>query len=896
MAKQTTLGIGEMKQAAKAVECLGMSFESDAARRAHFTEILRQKLADPAFRATPGFPKATDEAILRMSDPTYYTACPNPFVADFLARSQVRTSSDELPVAYTGDIAEPKDEPEYRLPSYYTKVPPAAIASLIEHYTRPGDTVFDPFCGSGMTAVAALRVGRRAIVSDLSPLAALIAHHSSNLAKTAVVREFADLRREASLLSRRFYVDAAGKEYEYAIWSEQFVCDECGHVGDLFDFLVDIDGAAIRNEFSCPSCDSVIRTRSMKRHLATEFDALIGKPLKTERIVCKLLSYSEGRRVNRRPPTPADLQAMSAAVSRASSRTPPELPFLHLTHERNNLPENWGITHLHHFYTPRNWAAISEWLDAGSGSFASRLFLLSCFHENSGTKRNRFYVDERRRNGSPIGPLSNTLYVPSLQVEANIGQKLLSVISQAEGVFGQAADRDWAMVGTQSALAAYNLLDNSIDFVFTDPPFGRNINYSEQSFLLEWWAGVLSNTMDEAIINTVQRKGVSEYRDLMARAFAECFRVLRPGRWLVVEFSNSSNEVWHAIQHAIQSAGFVIASVGVLDKKAYTLHQDHKAGTVNRDLIISAYKPISGSIKGTALGSASEADVWGFVREHLRSVPVFLKRGGDIEVVLERTAASLFDRMIAFFVQRRVAVPLSASEFFSGVADRFPSRDGMLFLPEQASAYDRRRAAGGEVVQLSLFVADEASAIRWLRQVLERKPQSFQELQPQYMKAAATWAKHERTLELRDLLKENFLHYDGNGDVPAPVHSYLSTNLKLRNLGKDHPELRAAGRDRWYVPSVHRQGDLEQLRIRALLREFEEYKSSTQRKIKQFRTEAVRAGFKAAYDARDYRTIVEVAAKLPDEVVQEDEKLLMYLDVAMMRYDAEQPPTLFPER
>ena len=191
--------------------------------------------------------------------------------------------------------------------------------------------------------------------------------------------------------------------------------------------------------------------------------------------------------------------------------------------------------------------------------------------------------------------------------------------------------------------------------------------------------------------------------------------------------------------------------------------------------------------------------------------------------------------------------------------------------------------------QLSLFPQDEASAIRWLRQQLDHKPQSFQDLQPQFMKVAPSWARHERTVELKDLLHENFLHYDGQGEVPGPIHSYLSSNLKLRNLDKSDPELRAAGKDRWYVPSVHRQGDLEQLRLRALLREFDEYKTSGQKKIKQFRTEAVRAGFKAAYDARDYRTIVEVAAKLPDAVVQEDEKLLMYVDVAQMRLEDAEP-------
>ena len=70
----------------KPVECLGMTFQNDEARRAHFTEKLREKLKDPEFRKIDGFPIAADEDILAMSNPPYYTACPNPFIGEFLSQ------------------------------------------------------------------------------------------------------------------------------------------------------------------------------------------------------------------------------------------------------------------------------------------------------------------------------------------------------------------------------------------------------------------------------------------------------------------------------------------------------------------------------------------------------------------------------------------------------------------------------------------------------------------------------------------------------------------------------------------------------------------------------------------------------------------------------------------
>ena len=208
----------------------------------------------------------------------------------------------------------------------------------------------------------------------------------------------------------------------------------------------------------------------------------------------------------------------------------------------------------------------------------------------------------------------------------------------------------------------------------------------------------------------------------------------------------------------------------------------------------------------------------------------------------------------------------------------------MCFLPDQVSKYDRRRATVSELRQIPLSIRDEVSATHWVRGRLHAKPQTFQDLQPEFMRQVQSWARHERTVELQEILDLNFLCYDGDGPVPSQIHGYLSTNFReLRKLEKDAAVLRGKARYRWYVPDPRKEGDLERMRLRTLLKEFEAYRASGGQKIRQFRTEAVRAGFKRSYDTQDYRTIVDVAARLPEQVIQEDEKLLMYYDVAAMR-------------
>jgi hypothetical protein len=208
----------------------------------------------------------------------------------------------------------------------------------------------------------------------------------------------------------------------------------------------------------------------------------------------------------------------------------------------------------------------------------------------------------------------------------------------------------------------------------------------------------------------------------------------------------------------------------------------------------------------------------------------------------------------------------------------------MYFLSDQIAEYDKHRTSAKELVQLSLFVSDEASATQWVRQQLQTKPQSFRDLTPLFLKQLQSWAAHETPIELVNILELNFLSYDGDGPVPSQIHSYLSTNFKdLRNLNKGDPQLVAKATNRWYVPDPKREHDLEELRRGTLLREFDEYRSSQHRKIRTFRTEAIRAGFKHCYDEQDYQAIVDVAAKLPEKVIQEDSTLLMYYDVAHTR-------------
>lgn len=368
---------------------------------------------------------------------------------------------------------------------------------------------------------------------------------------------------------------------------------------------------------------------------------------------------------------------------------------------------------------------------------------------------------------------------------------------------------------------------------------------------------------------------------------------------MTVEFHNSRNSVWNAIQEALWTAGFVVADVRTLDKQQGTFKQITSAGAVKQDLVISAYKPNEGLEERFKLTAGTEEGVWQFMRTHLRQLVSVSAKKGELEVQQERMNYLLYDRMVSFHVQRGIMVPLSAAQFYAGLEQRFPVRDGMYFLPDQAAEYDKKRMRADRVQQLALFVSDENSALLWLRQQLSRKPQTFQELHPQFTKDSRGWLKFEKPIELQDLLEYSFLRYDGTGPIPNQIVSWLKLSEKhrpkIRELEEQHgsatslgletsdPDLIGAARDRWYIPDPNRAADLEKLRERALLKEFGEYKESTQKRLRVFRLEAVRAGFKKAWQDRDYETIIEVAEKIRPLVLQEDQKLLMWYHQALTR-------------
>ncbi len=830
-------------------------------------------------RDIEGFPIGKDEDIIALSDPPYYTACPNTFIEDFIrqyGKPYDEATDDYHREPFAADVSEGKNDPIYNAHSYHTKVPHKAIMRYILHYTEPGDIVFDGFCGTGMTGVAAQMCAnpdpefkakieaempyvkwgaRRAILNDLSPAATFIAYNYNTPVDVAAFKQeaeriLAEVEEEYGWMYETRHTAGGGVRtgidgnpimgrINYTVWSDVFICPTCSNEIVFWDAAVDKGNGSVREKFRCPHCGRELKKTDCARARETHFDVRLNETVTMAKQVPVLINYTAQGKRYEKTPDEHDL----ALIEKIDNM---EIPYWYPTDEliagyNTEQPKrSHGITHVHQFYTRRNLAVLASYLNKLSYPKLIIMLTASLFRT---TKLYKFTMDRK------MGTVSGTFYIPSLWVENSSFKLLLRKIDDTLKAFNITQTFKNGILQTGSTSQLSTIKTDSIDYIFTDPPFGGNLNYSELSFLWEAWLKVFTNQKPEAIVNGVQGKGLPEYQALMTRCFKEYYRVLKPGRWMTVEFHNSQNAVWNAIQESLQRAGFIIADVRTLDKRQGSFKQVTTTSAVKQDLVISAYKPKDSFKREFISHAGSEETAWAFVRQHLENLPVVVAKHGKIELIAERQAFLLYDRMVAYHIMNGIAVPLDAAAFYKGLDERFLKRDGMYFLADQVNEYDTARIKNDvEDIQLSFIVSNEKTAIAWLYRQLS-VPQTYAELQPKFMQEIKSWDRFEERPELLTLLEENFLQ-DGSG--------------------------------KWYIPDRTKEADVAKLREKKLLKEFEGYLTA-KGKLKLFRTEAIRAGFAKLWADKNYKLIVETAERLPESVIQEDDKLLMYYDLSLGR-------------
>jgi len=509
------------------------------------------------------------------------------------------------PIDY-GVVAKPHT-PIYKMHRYFARRPYTVFSELIKHYSNPGSIILDPMCGGGVTIVEGLKLGRKVIGVDLNPMAIFITRYEvMDMDLDKLKKVFYEISDKVKDEINGFYLTKCPQckketpvdwfEYSYII-----KCTKC-----KTEVLLAKAKKVAHGRYLCEKCKTILNPIDCKK----QTDVLIRVKLNC---IC-------GHKEIRAPISyDIDLQ------DRINKNFTSLIRRKQLWFPKDEIPpsikiDKWavrtrGFTHFYKFFTLRNLLALSilhkvigeienkDLRDLYFLTFSSMLYECACYlcHIKNNTvvkpghhfwipnvfASNNVWKHFERRFASILRGKQ------SLRKEFSNNTKLVDVYNKIK--------TNGTCILWDTSSTNLSLPSNSIDCIITDPPYGDNVNYSELSnFWVVWLRESLGITdfidnTEEAIVNAMQKKSLKEYRNLLHSIFKECYRVLKPNRWMVMTFHNRNFKIWNALQLAAHDAGFIWSEKdGMIYQppiQAYitTLHQQ-ASGSMLGDFILSYKK------------------------------------------------------------------------------------------------------------------------------------------------------------------------------------------------------------------------------------------------------------------------------------------------------------------
>jgi 16S rRNA G966 N2-methylase RsmD len=447
-----------------------------------------------------------------------------------------------------------RGDPVYMAHGYLTKVPVPAIMPFIEAYTRPGDVVVDPFAGSGMTGVAAAALGRRARLFDVSVLGRHIGQGYVNLVDRDVLVKQANevVRATRARLADVYGVTcmACGRTAQLVktIWSFQVACSGCGTPVSYYRAMEAAGWS--KRDMKCPMCGTGVVSRNSR----------VGEVAEVDCIACECSSKQREQ--------PASPSLTLTTLDELS------YPRVEITPDRQMYKAQAlgrsGLTSVASYYAPRNLAVLTVLHEqirrVEDPALRQKLLFVFTSILTRASKRYQW---------SPIRPLNAAnanYYVASVFYEWNVfdlfERKVEAMIRSDDWLRSMRSDDtlfghghlDLDVTYELASAEAIPLPDGSVDYVFTDPPFGSNLFYADMALFQEAWLDEFTDVSKEAVVDrgTKKQRSASRYEQMLTSALSECRRILKPGGRISMVFGNSTGSMWSLVQRSIHNAGLTI--------------------------------------------------------------------------------------------------------------------------------------------------------------------------------------------------------------------------------------------------------------------------------------------------------------------------------------------------
>ncbi len=659
---------------------------------------------------------------IKMPEGYYSGDQPNPNLRTFVKEHRKEnpynpeTDSYDVP-AFDQPIETTKATAIYNMHIYWSKKPHDAIRQYIKHYTRPGDLVLDPFCGSGGTALAALMEGRKAIAIDRSPVATFITKNyctpvNVNELKIAFEKLKEKVKPEIDWLYETRCDRCGGRATTaYIVYSQVFQCPRCSNNVPLFDCVKADDvtqKGRPRKVKVCPHCHA----RGIVEEISTRGERFGTIPVLVSYICENGCKPARGKRRYNDPDTRKRYYFMNYDLAKIREIEGKEIPYWYPKDRMMHAPEDqecWGVKWragtsnfrtVDELFTKRNlWAlaAIRRYIAKDNHmllAFNAIILNSSKLYRNrsrgGGGTTGTYYIAQENREKSILPQLENKIK-QYLKIPLNIKHQKLCI-------------------STQSAYSLRNIDTNSIDYIFSDPPYAEKIQYGELNFVWETWLGLDTHWHDEEIIvNEVRGKTLTDWTKMMKQAMSECYRVLKPGRWLSLCYHDTSEGTWASIQDIMAEVGFIIDksdSVLFIDTGQKSYNQLTADKVNKRDLVINFRKPKPGEIVPHKVITGDEDDttfaqkVHAIIREYLVSYP-------------GATKDRIYDEVVSRMVRAGQMEAHNFDELLTQIADnvREPKMKN-LFESEQPNLFSTHEISRWYLRETDLTAIDEAESAR----------------------------------------------------------------------------------------------------------------------------------------------------------------------------------------
>lgn len=693
----------------------------------------------------------------------YYASGPNPNLRRFVEEhaTPYDPETDRYKVKpFDKPITTTKATAIYNMHTYWSKKPHDAIREYIRHYTKPGDLVLDPFCGSGGTALAALMEGRAAIAIDLSPAATFITKNYCTPVDVDMLQQaFEELQRQVKPEMDWLYETRCDRcdgraTTAYTVYSYVFQCPRCLEKVALFD-CPEVNSQTAKGKPKkiriCPVCLGHGHQEEIKTS-GVRFDP-----------VPVLVSYfcEEGckpQRSERRHNDPDDKKRgyfQKYDLGKLDEIDRKDIPYWYPPHRMMNVEsdtEPWGdkwragtsnFRTVAELFTKRNlWALallfneIGEFQQPISDAFR---FTLSSFLLNL----SKLYKHRESGGGQPTG----NYYVPQIHRENSAWASFERKYSDIKAGLQELPDiLQWTevLVSTQSAFSLSEIPNDVIDHIFTDPPYAGKYQYGELNFVWEAWLNLDTQWhKDEVIVNETREVTDMDWARMMTCAMHECYRVIKPGRWVSLCYHDTSEGTWSLIQDIMAEAGFIVdksSTALFIDTGQKTYNQTQAEKVTKRDLVINFRKPYPGEISGQ-LGLFEASDFSTF-QEVARAVLV-----EALTAHPGSTADRLYDELVSRLVRKGQFERHDFDEILRSVAEPVSeARMRTLFEKEQPNLFGSHEMvrwylkANADIVDEAESAKENSAAAllgKFMKKYLEENPEEnevhYSDLFEQYL-------------------------------------------------------------------------------------------------------------------------------------------------------------------